>query len=103
MYWRSMPYFDPGEVAGLHAAARITKARGKKNWPWTVRNLMAALSSARHGLVLGCRTQARLLVSDFLAAIRALYIPSRPECPHCFYCGKPATRRHANRDLCDKH
>jgi hypothetical protein len=101
MYWRSMPYFDPEEVARLRAAAPVAGARGKTNGMAT--NPMPALNSARHGMDSGCRTWARLLVSDFLGAIRALYVPSRPEAPHCFYCGKPATRRDSDRDLCERH
>lgn len=40
---------------------------------------------------------------DLFSYIRALYTVSRPECPHCFYCGKPATRRIGGRILCERH
>jgi hypothetical protein len=46
---------------------------------------------------------ARPFLSDFLGYLKALYAVSRPKCPHCFYCGRPATQRTACRDLCDKH
>ena len=55
MYWRCMPYFDPEELARLHKAPPAAEARDKTN-------------------VLGCRTRARRLVSDFWGAIRALCV-----------------------------
>jgi hypothetical protein len=49
------------------------------------------------------RMLVRPFISDFLGYLKALYTVSRPECPHCFYCGRPAAQRAACLDLCDKH
>lgn len=40
---------------------------------------------------------------DLAGCMRALYTVSRPECPHCFYCGKAASARMGGRDLCERH
>ena len=50
----------------------------------------------------GSKAMIARFFRDLFGCLRALYTVSRAECPHCFYCGKPATRRDG-RDLCDTH
>jgi hypothetical protein len=49
MYYRSMPYFDPEEVARLLASPPVAKSRGWRNWFRVVASLVLAPSAARHG------------------------------------------------------
>lgn len=79
MYWRTIPYW---EVESQSTISRGLPDR-KSNPRWTK-------------LVLA-------FLTDLMGCMRALYTVSRPECPHCFYCGKPATRRIGERDLCERH
>ena len=91
MYWPYMPYLDLEEMTRRYAAAQVGQSRRKIYRPVKAASLVPA------------GNPARLLLSELWGAIRALYVSSRPDCPSCFYCGKPATRRGANPDLCEKH
>jgi hypothetical protein len=79
VYYRGVPYWnsEPRSVTS-HG---LSEQRSSSSWVKTAQSFFV----------------------DLFGYIRALYTVSRPECPHCFYCGKPATRCIGERDLCERH
>jgi len=49
MYYPSMPYFDPEEVAQLLASPPVNKSRRRWNWLKVVASLVLAPIGARQG------------------------------------------------------